>query len=96
MPLYEANYPGASCRITDEAFRHCVYGTGTNDPYLDTLVREMRSVGSELIMDIYVNQRLPYIYWQALALTFCDGQGGWSASELESGTFRMRGAEYAL
>ena len=85
--LYEANQPWRKLQDNWTRLFSSLrsYGTGTNDPYLDTLVLGgPRSVGSELIMDIYVNQRLPYIYWQALALDTYDGQGGWSASELES------------
>lgn len=57
------------------------YGTGTNDPYQDTLVLGgPRSVSNDPIMDIYVSERLPYVYWHAVALdTYVDG--AWSVSD---------------
>jgi hypothetical protein len=60
------------------------YGTGTNDPYQDTLVLGgPRSVGNDPIMDIFVSEPVPYVYWHAVALdTYEDG--GWSVAERES------------
>lgn len=61
------------------------YGTGTNDPYADSLVLGgPRNVGSTPVMDVYVPERLPYVYWQAKALDTYDGTGGWSISDSES------------
>lgn len=58
------------------------YGTGTSDPYQDTLVLGgPRTVGNALVMDIYVQQELPYgVYWQAISYdTYEDGR--WTASD---------------
>jgi transglutaminase-like putative cysteine protease len=60
------------------------YGTSTSDPYQDTLVLGgPRSVGGTPIMDIYVPERLPYVYWQAIVYdTYEDGR--WSVADTES------------
>lgn len=52
------------------------YGTGTSDPYQDTLVLGgPRSVGNTLIMDVQVPEQLAYGYWQAIAYdTYVDGR----------------------
>lgn len=53
------------------------YGSGTSDPYSTSLaLGGPRSVGNTIIMDVYVPQQLPNVYWQAIALdTYQDG--GW-------------------
>lgn len=59
------------------------YGTSTSDPYQDTLVLGgPRTVGNGLVMDIYVQQELPYgVYWQAISYdTYEDGR--WTASDV--------------
>ncbi len=57
------------------------YGTTTSDPFRDTLsLGGPRTVGDSLVMDVYVEQRLPYVYWQAFAYDRYDG-GQWSISE---------------
>lgn len=61
------------------------YGTGTNDPYADTLVLGgPRNVGNNPVMDVYVTERLPYVYWQAKALDTYDGSGGWSIASFDT------------
>lgn len=52
------------------------YGSGVSDPYQDTLVLGgPRTVGNTPIMDVYVHDRLPYVYWQAIAYdTYEDGR----------------------
>ncbi|MGB3713009.1 MAG: transglutaminase domain-containing protein [Candidatus Promineifilaceae bacterium] len=59
------------------------YGTGTNDLYRGTLaLGGPRTVGDSLIMDVVVSDRLPYVYWQAVAYdTYFDGT--WSIAESE-------------
>jgi transglutaminase-like putative cysteine protease len=56
------------------------YGTTTSDPFRTTLaLGGPRTVSDSLIMDIYVQERLPYVYWQAVAYDqYQDGQ--WSIS----------------
>ncbi len=56
------------------------YGTATSDPFSDTLsLGGPRSVTDALIMDVYVEERLPYVYWQAVTYdTYSNG--GWSIS----------------
>ncbi len=61
------------------------YGSGANDPYQDTLVLGgPRTVGNDPVMDIFVSEQLPYIYWHAVALDTYDGQGGWSVANQET------------
>ncbi|MCI0395398.1 MAG: DUF3488 and transglutaminase-like domain-containing protein [Chloroflexi bacterium] len=56
------------------------YGGGTSDPYRDTLsLGGPRTVGNELIMDIYVGERLPYVYWQGIVYDTYQG-GTWSVA----------------
>ncbi|MGH2537842.1 MAG: DUF4129 domain-containing transglutaminase family protein [Candidatus Promineifilaceae bacterium] len=59
------------------------YGTGTSDAFRDRLVLGgPRTAGNSLIMDVYVAQPIPYVYWQAVAYdTYTNG--GWSISESE-------------
>ncbi|MDT8306302.1 MAG: transglutaminase domain-containing protein [Anaerolineae bacterium] len=55
------------------------YGRATNDAYQDTMVLGgPRNPGNRLIMDIYVPEPLPSIYWQGVVLDAYDGRGGWS------------------
>ncbi|HSG17143.1 MAG TPA: transglutaminaseTgpA domain-containing protein [Anaerolineae bacterium] len=57
------------------------YGTATSDPFRDTLsLGGPRAVNDSLIMDIYVEERLPFVYWQAVAYDTYDG-GRWSISD---------------
>jgi transglutaminase-like putative cysteine protease len=59
------------------------YGTSTSDPYQDSLVLGgPRTVGNGLVMDIYVQDELPYgVYWQAISYdTYEDGR--WTSSDL--------------
>ncbi|MFZ0546203.1 MAG: transglutaminase domain-containing protein [Candidatus Promineifilaceae bacterium] len=57
------------------------YGGGTSDLYRDNLaLGGPRTVGNQLVMDIYVEEQLPYVYWQAVAFDrYIDGN--WSVSE---------------
>ncbi len=57
------------------------YGGGTNDLYRDSLsLGGPRTVGNQLVMDIYVEERLPYVYWQAVAFDeYIDGN--WAVTE---------------
>jgi transglutaminase-like putative cysteine protease len=59
------------------------YGSGTNDLYRGTLaLGGPRTVGDNLIMDVVVSDRLPFVYWQAVAYdTYFDG--AWSIAESE-------------
>lgn len=51
------------------------YGTGTSDPYQDSLVLGgPRTVGNTPIMDVYVPQRLPNVYWQAKVYETYNGE----------------------
>lgn len=60
------------------------YGATTSDPYQDTLVLGgPRTVGSTPIMDIFVAERLPYVYWQAIVYDTYE-EGRWLTSETES------------
>lgn len=57
------------------------YGGVTNDPFGSTLtLGGPRTAGNSLIMDIYVNERLPYVYWQAVAYDQYSG-GGWAVTD---------------
>jgi transglutaminase-like putative cysteine protease len=57
------------------------YGTGTNDPFRETLsLGGPRTVSDSLIMDVYVREKLPFVYWQAVAYDAYDG-GQWSISD---------------
>jgi transglutaminase-like putative cysteine protease len=57
------------------------YGTAVSDPYQDTLVLGgPRTVGSTLIMDVYVQEEIPFVYWQAVVYdTYDDGR--WQAAQ---------------
>jgi len=59
------------------------YGTGTNDLYRGSLtLGGPRTVGDTLIMDVVVPNRLPYVYWQAVAYdTYVDGS--WTIAEAD-------------
>jgi transglutaminase-like putative cysteine protease len=44
------------------------YGTTTSDPFRDSLsLGGPRAVSNSLVMDVYVEDRLPFVYWQAVA-----------------------------
>ena len=51
------------------------YGSAVNDPYQDTLaLGGPRTVGNTLVMDVYVPEKLPLVYWQAMAYdSYVDG-----------------------
>lgn len=53
------------------------YGQTTVDPYQDTLILGgPRTVGDTPVMDIFVEQELPYVYWQTIVYDrYTDG--GW-------------------
>jgi transglutaminase-like putative cysteine protease len=54
------------------------YGTTTSDPFRGTLsLGGPRTVTNSLVMDVYVEERLPYVYWQAVAYDTYQN-GGWS------------------
>ncbi len=57
------------------------YGGGTSDLYRDSLsLGGPRTVGNQLVMDIYVEERIPYVYWQAVAFDeYIDGD--WSVTD---------------
>jgi transglutaminase-like putative cysteine protease len=52
------------------------YGSAVNDPYQDTLaLGGPRTVGNSLVMDIYVPEKLPLVYWQAVVYdSYIDGR----------------------
>lgn len=53
------------------------YGSPISDPYTDSLILGgPRTVGNNLVMDIYVDEKLPYVYWQA-AVFDVYGPEGW-------------------
>ncbi|MBK8988538.1 MAG: transglutaminase domain-containing protein [Chloroflexi bacterium] len=60
------------------------YGTATSDPYQETMsLGGPRSVGNDLVMDVYVPEPLPNLYWRAIAMdTYRDG--GWSLTNGET------------
>ena len=57
-----------------------VYGTPTSDPYQTSMfLGGPRTVGNDLVMDIYVAEELPNLYWKAIALdTYRNG--GWTTT----------------
>ncbi len=57
------------------------YGSTTIDPYQDSLVLGgPRTVGDTPIMDVYVERKLPYVYWQTIIYdTYNDG--GWKVAD---------------
>lgn len=59
------------------------YGSTTIDPYQDTLVLGgPRTVGDTLVMDVFVERELPYVYWQTIVYdTYTDGR--WRAADNE-------------
>ena len=57
------------------------YGTTTSDPFRDTRsLGGPRTVNDSLIMDVYLEERLPFVYWQAVTYDRYDG-GRWSISD---------------
>lgn len=59
------------------------YGSPTNDPYTDSLVLGgPRTVGNNLVMDIYVSKKLPYVYWQSTVYDVY-GPRGWEMAQGE-------------
>lgn len=59
------------------------YGSTTIDPYQDTLVLGgPRTVGDSLVMDVFVERELPYVYWQTIVYdAYTDGR--WQAAKYE-------------
>jgi transglutaminase-like putative cysteine protease len=54
------------------------YGTTTSDPFRDSIpLGGPRTVSNSLVMDVYVEDRLPFVYWQAVAYDTYQN-GGWS------------------
>ena len=60
------------------------YGVGTNDTYTGSLtLAGPRTVGSTIIMDVFLEEGLPNVYWHGLALdTYSDGS--WSMKETQT------------
>jgi transglutaminase-like putative cysteine protease len=59
------------------------YGTGSNDPYGSNLtLGGPRNVGDTLIMDVFVEEELPYVYWQAIAFDTYNGTN-WEATDTD-------------
>ncbi|MCK5922201.1 MAG: hypothetical protein KAG66_14755, partial [Methylococcales bacterium] len=57
------------------------YGSGSSDPYSSNLtLGGPRNVGDNLIMDVYVQEKLPYVYWQAVAFDTYNGTN-WEATD---------------
>ena len=52
------------------------YSTSTSDSFSDTLsLGGPRNVGDTLVMDVFVNQQMPYAYWYAVVFdTYDDGE----------------------
>ncbi len=85
--LYGANKPWSRFQDTWTRLFASLrsYGSGANDPYQDSLVLGgPRTVGNDPVMDIFVSEQLPYIYWHAVALDTYDGQGGWSVANQDT------------
>lgn len=59
------------------------YGGGTSDLYRDSLaLGGPRTVGNQLVMDIYVEERLPYVYWKAVSFDqYIDGN--WDVTDTD-------------
>jgi transglutaminase-like putative cysteine protease len=57
-----------------------VYGSPTSDPYQTSMyLGGPRTVGNDLVMDVYVAEELPNLYWKAIALdTYRNG--GWTTT----------------
>ena len=54
------------------------YGSNTADPYQDSLVLGgPRNPGNTPIMDVFVSQKLPYVYWQAITYDTYNEHGAW-------------------
>ena len=60
------------------------YGSTTSDPYQDSMaLGGPRTVSNDLVMDVYVLNEMPNLYWRAIAMeTYEDG--GWSAKDWET------------
>ncbi len=60
------------------------YGTGTNDAFRNSLtLGGPRSIASTLIMDIFPEERLPYVYWKAVSYDKYQ-DGTWTISKSDS------------
>jgi transglutaminase-like putative cysteine protease len=60
------------------------YGTGTNDAFRNSLsLGGPRSIASTLIMDIFPEERLPYVYWKAVSYDEYQ-DGTWTISDSDS------------
>ena len=61
-----------------------VYGAGTNDAFRNSLsLGGPRSVSNTLIMDIYLEEPLPYVYWKAVSYDDYE-DGTWTISSSDS------------
>ncbi|MCA9986174.1 MAG: transglutaminase domain-containing protein [Anaerolineales bacterium] len=60
------------------------YGVGTNDTYSGSLTLSgPRTVGTTIIMDVFLDEQLPNVYWHGLALdTYSDG--AWTMKETQT------------
>lgn len=57
-----------------------VYGAPTSDPYQTSMfLGGPRTVGNDLVMDVYVSEEMPNLYWKAIALDTYRG-GGWTTT----------------
>jgi transglutaminase-like putative cysteine protease len=57
-----------------------VYGLPTSDPYQTSMsLGGPRTVSNDLVMDIYVAEEMPNLYWKAIALDSYRG-GGWTTT----------------
>lgn len=55
-----------------------IYGTPTSDPYQTSMaLGGPRTVSNDLVMDVYVSEEMPNLYWRAIALDTYRG-GGWT------------------
>jgi transglutaminase-like putative cysteine protease len=60
------------------------YGTGTNDAFRNSLsLGGPRSIANTLIMDIFPEERLPYVYWKAVSYDEYQ-DGTWTISNSDS------------
>ncbi len=60
---------------------------GTSDPYRETLtLGGARNPGNTLIMDVYVEEQLPYAYWRSTTLDFYE-DGQWRVRPGETITY---------
>ena len=59
------------------------YGSNTADPYQNSLVLGgPRNPGNTPVMDVFVSEKLPYAYWQAIVYDTYTEFGGWQIQDL--------------